>query len=85
MEITKERYNEIGYIAFREQIFGDMTLRRLAKIDENDAKKRIGYLAQETGLPKDELLEFIKRFVNDEIYLMVKKINDIVQQTSFHK
>jgi hypothetical protein len=83
--MTQERYKDIAYALLKNQILGDMTLRRLAKTNGDDLKKRIGYLAQETGFSREEILEFIQVFYKTEIDSVVQKVGVTIEKISFSK
>lgn len=82
MEMTKERYQEIGFKVFLNRFLKETELSHFVNLDENELKKRIGQFAKENDLSREEAVEFVKRFIN-EIYSMVKRVNDAAQQISF--
>ena len=82
MAISTERYHEIGFMILRNNFLGEIDLRHFVDLNENDIKKRVGRFAEETGVSREEALEFVKRFI-DEICSKVKKVNDMAQQLSF--
>ena len=79
MAMTKERKNEIAYAVLKRQIIRTFPLRELT--DANDIKKRIGQLAQEMGLPKEELLEFTGQIIGE----ILKETNEGIQKISFKR
>lgn len=83
--MTQEKYKDIAYALLKNQVLDDMTLRRLAKTNGDDLKKRIGYLSQETGLAKEEILEFVQIFFKTEIGSMVQRLGNVIETISFSK
>ncbi|KKT17386.1 MAG: hypothetical protein A2654_01545 [Candidatus Nealsonbacteria bacterium RIFCSPHIGHO2_01_FULL_43_31] len=79
MAISKERKAEIAYAVLKREKIRDFQIRGLA--DANNVKKEIGQLAQETGIPKEELLEFAKEFMAE----ILRETEEKLQKISFSK
>ena len=79
MAMTNERRNQIAWELLKRHIIREFPLRDL--IDGNSLKKGIGQLAQETGMPKEELLEFIKQIVEE----ILQGAKGELQKISFSK
>ena len=77
MAISKERKAEIAYAVLKREKIRDFQIRGLA--DANNVKKEIGQLAQETGIPKEELLEFAKEFAGE----ILRETEEKLQKISF--
>jgi hypothetical protein len=87
MAITMERVHEIGYELFMDIKIRDLSFRE-GKVRKDDLKTEIGRLSKQTGIPKDELVEFMKvaaKDLRDRVSGKIQKIIDTFDQITFEK
>jgi hypothetical protein len=82
MAIGDEQYHLVGFDIARTRLLREISLYELINLDENNVKKKIGQMAQESGLSRDMVLGFVKRLMS-EIAEEIKEVSDMVQNITF--
>ncbi|KKQ76577.1 MAG: hypothetical protein US98_C0032G0004 [Parcubacteria group bacterium GW2011_GWC1_38_6] len=74
--MDEQRKGEIAYVLLKRDLTQDLRIHNLS--DASEVKKRLGQLSKETGIPKEDLLEFAK-IAGEEILMEANSKLQMIQ------